>query len=239
MGQSRKSDRSVRKRPDRKEILIGILVLIVGGILEYIDEVSLSGFSPSGPDVFPPWISQWDTSLLLSINPGLLNPVLNIVFSLITNLGSTFVIVVVCVTLYWLGYRNEAILVFASLLIGTVVLAPLKLIFNRPRPYTSQPKVIPLVNENGPSFPSGHSERVFALAAVFPTRRSLKVSLPYILAVAVAFSRVYVGVHYPFDVIIGSIIGIVVGKVTLRLQGGILKLTSRLAELLGLQRQSI
>jgi undecaprenyl-diphosphatase len=212
---------------------------MVGAVLEYIDEVSLSGYSPSGPDVFPPWISQWDTSLLLSINPGILNPVLNILFSLITNLGSTYVIVVVCVALYWLGYKNEAILVFASLLIGTVVLAPLKLIFDRPRPYTSQSKVIPLVSENGPSFPSGHSERVFALAAVFPTRRSLKVSLLYILAVTVAFSRVYVGVHYPLDVIVGSFMGIVVGKVTLRFQGRILKLASRLAELLGLRKQSI
>jgi undecaprenyl-diphosphatase len=236
MGDLKKSESAPRRRPERNEILIGIIILIVGALLEYIDEVALSTSAPSGPDVFPPWISQWDTSLLLSINPTLLNSVFNVIFGLITHLGSTFAMVFICVALYWLGYKKEAALIFATVVIGTIVLAPLKVIFNRPRPYTTLSVITPIDYESGPSFPSGHSERVFALAAVFPSKRSLRVLFPYLLAAAVAFSRVYVGVHYPLDIIVGSIIGLVVGKVTLRWQGKILEVASRLTRYPGLQK---
>lgn len=237
MGNTEKGDNVSRHRPERNEILLGIVILVVGALLEYIDEVALSTNAASGPDVFPPWISQWDTSLLLSINPALLNPIFNTIFGLITHLGSTFAMVVIGVALYWLGYRKEAVLIFATVVIGTIVLGPLKVIFNRPRPYATLSSVTPIAYETGPSFPSGHTERVFALAAVVPSRRSLKVLFLYLLAIAVAFSRVYVGVHYPLDAIVGAIIGLVVGKVTLRWQARILELASRLTRFLGFQKE--
>jgi undecaprenyl-diphosphatase len=215
-----------RRRPEPREILLGVLILGVGVVLEFIDTVYLSAIGPSGSDVFPPWLSQWDTSLMLSINPALLNPILGILFGLITHMGSTLAMVVLCVVLYWLGYRKEAALIFATVVIGTIVLAPLKLIVMRPRPYSTLAGVVPLDYESGPSFPSGHSERIFALAAVFPTERSKKVLFLYLLAAIVAFSRIYVGVHYPLDVAVGAVIGLVVGKVTLRFQEKVLKVAS-------------
>lgn len=221
-----------RRRPEPREILLGVLILSIGVLLEYIDTVYLSAIGPSGPDVFPPWISQWDTSLLLSINPALLNPILGILLGLITHVGSTLAMVVLCVVLYWLGYRKEAALIFATVVIGTIVLAPLKLIVMRPRPYSTLSGVVPLDYESGPSFPSGHSERIFALAAVFPTKRSKKVLFLYLLVAVVAFSRIYVGVHYPLDVAVGAIIGLVVGKVTLRFQEKVLKVASQLTKLI-------
>jgi undecaprenyl-diphosphatase len=223
------------RRPLPREILLGVIILFVGFVFEYIDTVVLSTSGPSGPDVFPPSISQWDASLLLSINPGLLNPILNVFFSLITHVGSTLAIVVLCVVLYWVGYRREAALIFATVVIGTIIVAPLKLAILRPRPYSTLPAVVPLDTESGSSFPSGHSERIFALAAVFPTRKSWKVLILYLLAVIVAFSRIYVGVHYPFDVAVGILIGFIVGKITLRLQDTVLKVAKRLAGLFGLQ----
>ena len=67
------------------------------------------------------------------------------------------------------------------------------------------------------SFPSGHSASAFAFAS------AVGKEIPYIggplrgLAAAVAYSRVHTGVHYPTDVIIGSIIGATIGDVTIGL----------------------
>jgi undecaprenyl-diphosphatase len=234
MAKQMKEGSALRRRPEPREILLGAFILIVGVLFEYIDTVILSTSGPSGPDVFPPLIAQWDASLLLSINPALLSPIPNILFGLVTHLGSTLAIVALSVALYWAGYRREAVLIFTTVVIGTLIVAPLKLVVLRPRPYSTLPTVVPLDYESGSSFPSGHSERIFAFAAVFPTKKSMRVLFLYLLAVAVAFSRMYLGVHYPLDIAVGILIGFVVGKVTLRLQEKVLKAASRFAELLKL-----
>jgi undecaprenyl-diphosphatase len=226
-----KGGKDHRRRPELWEILLGAVVIALGFLFEYIDTVGLGLGGPTGPDVFPPSIAQWDASLLLAINPGLLSPIPNAFFGLITHWGSTLAIVVFCVVLYWAGYRKEAVLILTTVVIGTIIVAPLKLVVMRPRPYSTLSGVVPLDYESGPSFPSGHAERIFALAAVFPTRKSMKVLLLYLLAIAVAFSRIYVGVHYPLDVLVGILIGLVVGKITLRLQARILGLASRFVKL--------
>jgi len=62
------------------------------------------------------------------------------------------------------------------------------------------------------SFPSGHSASAFAFAS--SVGASLPAAAPPLvaLAAAVAYSRVYTGVHFPGDVIIGSVIGVVIGR---------------------------
>ena len=57
------------------------------------------------------------------------------------------------------------------------------------------------------SMPSNHASNMFALATIisyFYSNQKLKI---YFFAVIISFSRVYVGVHYPLDVIAGSLIG--------------------------------
>ena len=87
----------------------------------------------------------------------------------------------------------------------------LKALIDRPRPAVRYAKPEPLVGTpHDPSFPSGHAATSFAAATMlsfaFPRLR-----LPLVLlAAAVAFSRVYVGVHYPLDVIGGAALGVLV-----------------------------
>ena len=67
------------------------------------------------------------------------------------------------------------------------------------------------------SFPSGHSATSFAAALVLAHAVPRRAWLFYVLAAAIGFSRVYVGVHYPIDVLGGALLGLLVATALLRL----------------------
>jgi len=116
----------------------------------------------------------------------------------------------------------------ASIVIGTFVALPLKLAIPRPRPFITIPTTIALDREAGSSFPSGHAVRIFAFSFI-AARLKPRFTIPlYLLAFLVAFSRIYVGQHYPLDVFTGALIGLVVGYLTLRYENRILKTARRL-----------
>jgi undecaprenyl-diphosphatase len=87
----------------------------------------------------------------------------------------------------------------------------LKAALERPRPSQTIPQADPLMGAIGGSFPSGHAATAFAgaVALSYLWRRGTPLFL--LLAVAISFSRVYVGVHYPGDVLAGAALGTVVG----------------------------
>jgi undecaprenyl-diphosphatase len=82
---------------------------------------------------------------------------------------------------------------------------------NRPRPYVSHPDPEPLLHAQLElSFPSGHAATSFVGAALLATFVPRFAVAFYALAALVAWSRVYVGVHYPSDVIAGALLGLAV-----------------------------
>jgi undecaprenyl-diphosphatase len=88
----------------------------------------------------------------------------------------------------------------------------------RPPLVYPEPKALVHVPHSG-SFPSGHATVAFACATVLAWCVPRLAFPAFVLAGAIAWSRVYVGVHWPLDVLGGAIIGLAVGSVTLALVG--------------------
>jgi undecaprenyl-diphosphatase len=102
-------------------------------------------------------------------------------------------------------------LTVAAVMLADLVTLALKLFVERPRPFIryAEPKVlVPIPHD--PSFPSGHSATSFAAATMLSFSFPGLAPVLLLLAAAVAYSRVYVGVHYPIDVICGAALGVLV-----------------------------
>jgi len=105
--------------------------------------------------------------------------------------------------------RLSLLYVVLSIAIGGLISYLMKKTFTEPRPYEVDPRIIQLSVGGGYSLPSGHTTEAFAsataLVLLFP--RWL-VALPlFTWASLVALSRIYLGVHYPFDIFVGMFIG--------------------------------
>lgn len=95
---------------------------------------------------------------------------------------------------------------------------PVKLLSRRPRPELEVPLARRLARlPTSTSFPSGHSASAFAFAVGASLEKPAMAAVLAPLAAAVAYSRIYTGVHYPSDVVVGAALGAGVGFATRRL----------------------
>jgi undecaprenyl-diphosphatase len=88
----------------------------------------------------------------------------------------------------------------------------------RPRPwrrYALPHTLVPAPRDS--SFPSGHTTVAFACATVLSYFEPRLAPALFLLALAIGFSRVYVGVHYPLDVLGGAVLGVVLGGAVITL----------------------
>ncbi len=158
-------------------------------------------------------MQQIDVSILLWIQENLRNDVLTAFWRLITFLGDGgwFWIALGLVLVILPKYRPVGGTMLLALLIGALITnVALKNLVARIRPYDYTSAIVPLIAlPTDYSFPSGHSCASFAGAFVclrmMPTGFGIAAM---VLAALISFSRLYVGVHYPTDVLAGIVIGI-------------------------------
>jgi undecaprenyl-diphosphatase len=113
------------------------------------------------------------------------------------------------------------VLVLASVATADLVAFALKraIDVDRPPVLYASPKALVRVPQDA-SFPSGHSATSFAAATVIAAFAPRLAIPAFVLAGAIAFSRVYNGVHWPIDVIAGAALGVLVATALLRLVRG-------------------
>jgi undecaprenyl-diphosphatase len=137
-------------------------------------------------------------------------------FSAVGGAGAIW-LVIAAVMAAWIPRLQPAAwqVVLALLLSHVIVEDVVKPIVGRARPFVAQP-AITVVGEYRPStysFPSGHAAQSFAAAMVLASALPRRKVWWFALAAIIAFARIYIGVHYPLDVAVGTIVGLAVGVV--------------------------
>lgn len=157
---------------------------------------------------------QLDGNILLWIQEYVRHDFMNGFWTFITHLGDAgwFWIVLSLVLCIFPRTRRIGVMsLFSLALCALVTNVCLKNLIARPRPYTQIPGLEILIDpQKDWSFPSGHTTASFAAACSYMRGSPKKIyGVPAIvLALLIAFSRLYVGVHYPSDVLGGLIIGV-------------------------------
>jgi undecaprenyl-diphosphatase len=165
-----------------------------------------------------------DTTLFLAINgPG--HPWLDLVMWTVSEVGRGDMAVLLCFAVVMAAQGRARVLpavaLVAATLLAGVVTERVKHAVQRPRPLAAMGERVHVVGEElrARSFPSGHTASAFALCVA--TGRLVRRRWAWVggalLACAVGFSRVWVGAHYPLDVLGGAAVGLVTGEVAFRL----------------------
>lgn len=160
-------------------------------------------------------LQQLDLTILTAIYE-FRRPVFDITFVVLTNSAAAFAFGIPGVLLiYSLFTKNhelhrKAFIILISVVISAIFANVLKYIVDLPRPYELYPYIKKLSVGGSPSFPSGHTADAFAFAfAAILVYRKWFILIPCLVwAAMVGYSRMYLGVHFPSDVLGGAIIGI-------------------------------
>jgi len=136
------------------------------------------------------------------------------IITLLGDMGIIWIALAICL-LCFKKTRLSAVVMLVSLAVGFLINDfVLKQLFNRPRPFEVNGEFVTFLNSIklplpfGNSFPSGHTFSSFNCATILTCFSKKSGWLVYPLASAIALSRIFLCVHYPTDVLVGAILGV-------------------------------
>ena len=152
---------------------------------------------------------------LLYVLEQLRTPAVTKALSALTYFGGVYGFMVLSIIVFWCIDKRCGYFMLSLGFLGTVINQFLKILFRIPRPWVLDPSFEPVesavADAGGFSFPSGHTQNVFAtFGGVFAwTKKTWLKIVCAVMIVLVAFSRMYLGVHTPLDVGVSVVIGVV------------------------------
>lgn len=168
-----------------------------------------------------------DRSLFLFFNSYIANPVFDVVFPYITHRESWIIPGIIAAIVFIVKEKKKALVVLGLIVITAAITDPLcvrvlKPLFHRLRPchpsYFVNGQHIFLDGANfllghkkSLSFPSAHAMNMFGGATLLTLLYPKHAVWFFCIATPIAFSRIYTGVHYPFDFLVGGIVGSGIG----------------------------
>ncbi len=161
-------------------------------------------------------LSEINSFLFFAIN-SVSNPFLDLFFVFVSFFGSPVFWIIVSALLFWKGEEKKSFYLMNLIVIGSLLVSFLKIFFKSPRPTTEFEKVKDFLDENffvpgnEFSFPSGHATAVSSAFGFFykELKKNSKIIFG-LLVFLVLVSRVYLGKHFPIDVVAGLFLGIII-----------------------------
>ncbi|MEG0229830.1 MAG: phosphatase PAP2 family protein, partial [Oscillospiraceae bacterium] len=153
---------------------------------------------------------------IISSIQSIANPVLDFMFKLITIIGEQYVLIIIAAYLYWCKNKNQGLNYIFIVVFSAVSNTVFKGIIKRSRPEFDGLRKLRESTASGYSFPSGHTQNITTLFMGFflifkekIKKQGVFLSIATILIFLVGFSRIYLGAHYPTDVIFAIIFGLI------------------------------
>ena len=146
------------------------------------------------------------------------SPALDSLFKTITTLGAEQAFLLIIPFVYWCVNKRVGVRLSVLLVLSSSVNSAVKLLFDQPRPAADRVQV--LAEENSPGFPSGHSQNSLVVYGYLAAqvRQPWAWAAAILVVLGVGLSRIYLGVHFPTDVLGGWLIGIALLALYLRFE---------------------
>ncbi|MBU2546823.1 MAG: phosphatase PAP2 family protein [Proteobacteria bacterium] len=137
------------------------------------------------------------------------SPALDLPFKLVTFMGDEPFFLILLPLIYWCFDRRTGVRLTVLFLASAYVNAVVKEIFAQPRPFQYDARVRPIVMESGFGFPSGHTQGAAVVWGylAWRLRRPWAWVAAVLLVLLIPLSRIYLGVHFPTDLLGGYLIG--------------------------------
>ena len=165
-------------------------------------------------------ILDWGVEVVVWLQRA--SPSLDVPFIAITFLGHEAFFLVLLPLVYWSVDRRTGARLAVLLLLSECVNAAAKSLAAQPRPFEYDARVRKLIDAGGGGFPSGHTQGAVVVWGYLAwcVRRPWLWGLAGALMVLIPLSRVYLGVHFPTDLVGGYVLGAALLVLYLRLEGG-------------------